>query len=150
MKTYVYVLAALIAFSSCNKCADLSCGTVGECESGECVCPAPYSGDRCAVHLYADYNGRYVGQMDVVWGDSSYSYSDIIPFRVGTLDAGGDQIWGERITWGDDGAFTFVDYGIECGSGTIDDTGLNYTWSKIEEDGTIISTRTFSGTKIDE
>ena len=150
MKTYYSIFLALFLFTACDQCKDLACGDLGDCESGECICAAPYDGDGCRTHLYADYSGWYEGTTTVTWNDSTYTDPSDVQFRIGTLDPGGDLVWGERVTWGDDGNFTFVDHGIECGSGHVDENGLEYTWDKIESTGEVISTRTFKGTLISE
>jgi hypothetical protein len=85
-------LAAVMAFfvTSCNKCADVTCGTNSACEEGECicfpsyvqdttggsgcVCPTGYEaaaeGDSCNIEWSAKFVGSNLATQDTVYGTS--------------------------------------------------------------------------------
>lgn len=85
-------LVAVVAFfaTSCNKCADVTCGTNASCEDGECICAPSYvqdttgtsncvcpsgfeaatEGDSCDIEWSAKFVGSNLATQDTCYGDN--------------------------------------------------------------------------------
>lgn len=144
-----------VVFTSCeqDKCKDIVCAHEGTCTDGTCACPSGYEGTLCETLSRDKYVGVYTGNETCTIGSDTYSItcsanSDDTKFNIQNLYNQSPVL--TAIASASGNAFSIpsqtVGAGVTAlGSGTI--TGNTITITYTLDDGTIVNTCTYVGSK---
>lgn len=150
--TLFTLLIALLSFTSCDECKDLSCGAY-DCVDGACDCPEPFEGENCATHKYRELEGNFVGTMTHYEdGALTDTQTDLIMY-VNFGGSQGDEVMGFALDWVSEGSFNLIDSeGNQVGSGTVsldsESLSANTTVTTTFPDNSVTEVRReFSGVK---
>lgn len=106
LRSFFYLLFALLIFSCSEPCDDVNCGDNGTCLEGLCICDDGYEGINCETELRA----KFVG----LWKSTDYNCGGL-----NNLDVDWEVTRGTGIN----------DFNVTLFAGTTSETQLNATYS---------------------